>query len=83
MFLAFFELVDTEFTDGNIFTVILSDSNDCLLFIVYCLVYRGTKSNLASNILLLEYLLKKSQLHFATGIFKLIERFKRLRNPTS
>ena len=28
MFLAFFELVDTEFTDGNIFAVILSDSND-------------------------------------------------------
>jgi 2-oxoglutarate dehydrogenase E2 component (dihydrolipoamide succinyltransferase) len=28
MFLAFFELVDTEFTDGNIFTVILSDSNE-------------------------------------------------------
>ena len=30
MFLAFFELVDTEFTDGNIFAVILSDSNENL-----------------------------------------------------
>jgi hypothetical protein len=30
MFLAFFELVYTEFTDGNIFAVILSDSNDSI-----------------------------------------------------
>lgn len=34
MFLAFFELVDTEFTDGNIFAVILSDSNDYLFRII-------------------------------------------------
>jgi hypothetical protein len=33
-FLGIFELVDTKFIDGNIFAVLLSDSNDLELFFI-------------------------------------------------
>jgi len=33
-FLGIFELVDTKFIDGNIFAVLLSDSNDLIYIIL-------------------------------------------------